>query len=108
MPIESVTERRSHADYVKAGRPVVIKGALASWKALSTWSLDYLRALVGEVRVPVEISATRFFPPLHTDPGYEFSQNSVEMTVAEYIDKAILGAPRPEKYYAAGLSIPEK
>jgi len=43
-------------DYVSKNRPVIIKNALAGWKALSKWTSDYLDKSIGSVQVSVTVT----------------------------------------------------
>lgn len=50
-----------HADYVKKGVPVVIRGAVEGWSALTKWNFDYLKKTVGSISVPVAKSHSGVF-----------------------------------------------
>lgn len=63
MPEEAdyVVDRRDHLgakefaeDYVRQGRPVLVKRALEGCSALLRWSLDYLRSEVGHQQIPLK------------------------------------------------------
>lgn len=41
---------------VASDKPAIITGAMTGWKALSLWTVDYLKSTVGKTRVPVSVS----------------------------------------------------
>ncbi len=49
--IERPSPEFFHQHFVSGSRPVIITGAMNQWSALSLWTLDYLKATVGEVIV---------------------------------------------------------
>jgi lysine-specific demethylase 8 len=40
-------------DFVRASRPVVLRGAISEWPAMRRWSLDYFKGRFGERELPV-------------------------------------------------------
>ena len=41
------------SDFVRASRPVVLRGAIDDWPAMKKWSLDYFRRVFGDRQLPV-------------------------------------------------------
>ena len=41
------------ADFVRPSRPVILRGAIADWPALTKWSLDYFKREFGNRQLPV-------------------------------------------------------
>jgi len=41
------------SDFVKASRPVILRGAIADWPAMTKWSLDYFKKAFGDRELPV-------------------------------------------------------
>ncbi len=41
------------SDFVQASRPVILRGAIDDWPAMSKWSLDYFKEAFGERELPV-------------------------------------------------------
>lgn len=66
---ESIDFGTFFGEFYARNRPLILTGAIGSWRALSAWSLDYLEAAVGPVLV--ELQAGR-----STDRLYE--QNSAK------------------------------
>jgi lysine-specific demethylase 8 len=42
-----------YADFVRASRPVILRGAIADWPAMKKWSLDYFKHEFGDRQLPV-------------------------------------------------------
>lgn len=43
-------------EFVSKNRPVIIKNALSKWRALTSWSSDYLRKRLGSLSVSVTVT----------------------------------------------------
>jgi hypothetical protein len=41
------------ADFVRASRPVIVRGAIADWPAMGKWSLAYFRREFGDRQLPI-------------------------------------------------------
>jgi LPS sulfotransferase NodH len=67
--------------YYAANRPVVITGALGKWRALTRWTPDYLKSVLG--RAYVEVMTNR-----ESDPDYEanWQAHREVMAFSEYVD----------------------
>jgi LPS sulfotransferase NodH len=80
----SSNDFRDH--YYAANRPVLFDGRLASWRALSEWTPDYLRRELGDITV--EVMTDR-----NADPDFEVNaaKHRTSMRFGDYIDKVQSG-----------------
>jgi ribosomal protein L16 Arg81 hydroxylase len=99
--VEPPSREEFFRTWQRANRPVIFKGAVRHWKAVSQWNMDYLKSAIGDLTVPVEVSATGHFPRDVRNIAL------TEMPVREYIDKAILGDPGELRYYLSETPIQE-
>lgn len=49
--VEHISAERFQNEFVKKGQPVVIKGAVENWAALSKWSNEFFRDEYGEIKI---------------------------------------------------------
>ena len=75
------------AQYVRASRPVVLRGAIDEWPAMKLWSRDYFKRRFGHRRVP----AVRKKNGTLYDPKAGLNYETV--SVADYVDLLAAGNP---------------
>ena len=82
--------------YYSKNRPVIMKGALDHWKALTLWTPNYLKEHYGQHTV--EIQANR-----QSDPQYELNtdRHKTLMGFAEYIDTITTAGVTNDYYMTA-------
>jgi hypothetical protein len=97
--IDPPSREEFFSHWLYANKPVIFKGAVRHWKAVSTWNMEYLKAAVGDVTLPVEVSPTDHFPRDLANVAL------TPMSVRDYIDNAILGTPGEQHYYLSEASI---
>jgi hypothetical protein len=51
---EGLTEREFIQEYLRQRRPVVVTDGMRDWAARGKWTPEYLKGLVGELRVPLQ------------------------------------------------------
>ncbi|KAI0209341.1 Bifunctional peptidase and (3S)-lysyl hydroxylase JMJD7 [Lamellibrachia satsuma] len=56
-----------HKDWVAANRPVVIKGVIDHWPALTKWNTQYLREKIGTKNVTVTVTPSGYADAVHGD-----------------------------------------
>ncbi|MEN2383867.1 MAG: cupin-like domain-containing protein [Gloeotrichia echinulata DEX184] len=59
--IHKVTPEEFKRKIVSSRQPVIITGKIASWKASSLWSVDYLNTVVGNKEINVHVSKNQIF-----------------------------------------------
>jgi hypothetical protein len=80
--VHNPSQEEFERDYVARGRPVVLTGALDSWRGPSVWTPEYFRSKVGSRRVPIEVRRQG-----HMNQGERFE----ELTISEYFDRMEAG-----------------
>jgi LPS sulfotransferase NodH len=82
----NVSVREFRDEYYAANRPVVLEGLISRWRALSSWTPDYLKRAVGDLTV--EVMTDR-----NSDPEFErnAARHRTPMKFGEYIDKVSSG-----------------
>lgn len=98
-----VVERRTNLSrdefrdrYYAANRPVIIEGLMTAWRAVETWTADYLKGMAGDQLI--EIMAGR-----DADPKYEINAPNHRTMVrfADYIDRVYGGLVSNDQYLVA-------
>jgi len=79
----------------------LIKGYAESWPASRLWSMDYLKRIVGHIKVPVEAHFLPLFMP-HVEVN-TFPEEI--MTMSEFIDKLDQQPNAGKWYYGSALSL---
>lgn len=94
---EGEPSREEFRDVVAAGRPLMMRGAVRSWKAVGSWTPDSIGEKAGHRVVPVELY-----------PGGSYYQSWLvfETTVRRYLELAAQSDAR-EKFYLAEVRIDE-
>jgi len=82
--------------YYAANRPVIIEGLMSHWKAMTKWTPDYLKDVVGD-RI-VEVMTSR-----DADPQYEIngSKHRTDLSFAAYVDMVYSGKITNDYYMVA-------
>jgi hypothetical protein len=82
--------------YYATNTPVILTDLMHHWRALSLWTLEYLKSTYGHVQV--EIQANR-----NQDPKFEFNKNQHRRIVrmAHFIDVIIQGGETNDYYMVA-------
>jgi hypothetical protein len=79
------------SDFVRASRPVVLRGVIADWPAMKKWSLDYFKRELGDRELPV----------VRERDGAQYeSQNGLHyerIRLADYCD--LIGDGKPHDLY---------
>lgn len=98
--VQGITTERFLKEFYAAGRPVVLTGEMADWPALSRWTPDYLKRLVGSA--PVEFQARR-----NSNEGFELEKDSHKhvMPFDAFVDR-IVAEPGNDAYITAYNSGP--
>ncbi|OQV19329.1 Lysine-specific demethylase 8 [Hypsibius exemplaris] len=78
------------AAFLRLKRPLMLKGILETWPALSKWSPEYVRSICGSRTVPVELGKR------YTDEDW----GQELMTISAFIDKYIYMLDNPDKKIA--------
>nr|VFK55122.1 MAG: Ribosomal protein L16 Arg81 hydroxylase, contains JmjC domain [Candidatus Kentron sp. TUN]VFK61083.1 MAG: Ribosomal protein L16 Arg81 hydroxylase, contains JmjC domain [Candidatus Kentron sp. TUN] len=105
-PCEMVESTRSispedfRGDFVEQHRPLLIKGGIEHWNAISLWDNDYLRERVGFHTVSVETSRDQFQGRLFTDA------QKVDMPFPRFLDRLSLPEGKTD-YFVAAFQFPE-
>lgn len=99
--IEPPNRDTFYKNYVLPNKPVVISHAINEWKAFSDWSVDYFKAIAGNINIRVEVSPNRVFPPVHGQPHERAGYRIESMTFGQYIDKITSENLVGEGYYFA-------
>jgi ribosomal protein L16 Arg81 hydroxylase len=96
---EALSRDEFFRGYYFQNRPVIMTGALQTWRALELWTPDYLRSRVGDRTV--EIQAHR-----NADPRYEIDSDRHKRSIrfAEYVDMVYSGGPTNDYYMTANNS----
>jgi LPS sulfotransferase NodH len=82
--------------YYAANRPVIIQNLMTGWRAMTAWTPEYLKSVVGDL--VVEIMAGR-----DADPKYEMNgrKHRTELRFADYIDMVYRGKVTNDYYMVA-------
>ena len=105
-----VIERRSHLSrdefrdrFYAANRPVIIEGLMTGWRAMTTWTPDYLKSVAGDRMVEVMTGRD-------ADPKYEMNarKHRTEMRFADYIDMVYSGRVTNDYYMVANNAFFQK
>jgi hypothetical protein len=84
-------------------RPVVLTGVMQEWRAVSAWTNNYLKAVIGETDVVVSVSARHTFNPC---PEKAYGEINRPMKFGEYLALVETNdADRSGLYYKAGASL---
>lgn len=82
-------------DFFKPRRPVVLAGASGGWGA-SSWTLDYLASVAGDISVPVFKSRTPVFRP---EVNHAYDRMRVPMRFGDYVKMIKGGRAGDDCYY---------
>jgi lysine-specific demethylase 8 len=93
--IHKVTPEEFKRKIVSSRQPVIITGKIASWKASSLWSVDYLNTVVGNKEINVNVSKNKIFT---YDPQADFTFCSRKMKFTDFTDW-ILQEKKADEYY---------
>jgi len=79
--VEEIDPRRFFDEFYFANRPVLLRGLMSTWKALSTWTPQYFAERFGDVEI--EVQAGR-----ESDSRYDerFESHRCRMRLAEFVD----------------------
>lgn len=106
--VETLTEELFDRNFVAGKQPVIVAGAMKGWRAQSAWTLDYLKTVIGDAKVRVEVSPTDCFPShLGQDPS-NFKRGVQQMRFARYADSVSLEGKTPHRYYLSDASIMDR
>jgi hypothetical protein len=80
--VESIEPRRFFDEFYFANRPVLLRGLMSTWKALSTWTPQFLADRFGGLEI--EVQADR-----DSDSRYDerFESHRTRMRLSEFVDK---------------------
>jgi lysine-specific demethylase 8 len=93
--LEGVSPRDFVERYEPSDQPFVIAGGALDWLAVSRWSPEYLKKLIGSVVLPHKLSASHQHPNFHA-PTLKETFARATSTVSELIDRITTG-PREER-----------
>ncbi len=77
--VSTITKEDFIKNYFKPQKPVVIERFIEDWPAFTKWNLDYIKAVAGDIVVPLYDDR----PVSHEDG---FNQPHAKMKMASYID----------------------
>ena len=77
--VDTISREDFHTHYLKPRRPLLIKNLSHSWPAYRKWSLDYMKASIGDIRVPL-------YDSRKADPAAPINAAGTEMPFGDYID----------------------
>ena len=77
--VETITKEDFIKKYFKPQKPVVIEGFIEDWPAYSKWSLDYMKEVAGDKKVPL-------YDDRPVDYKYGFNEPHATMKMSEYVD----------------------
>lgn len=77
--VDDITPADFERHYLKPRRPLVIKNLSRRWPAYDKWSLDYMKAVVGDITVPLYDSGK-------ADPAAPINAASSHMAFGDYIE----------------------
>jgi hypothetical protein len=86
--------------YLRAGRPVVIEGAVRDWPAIGRWSVEHLRATPARGPVPVDVYERGDFFDIGGALGH---RKRVHRSFAAYLETPV--APSGARTYAPDLEL---
>ncbi len=66
-------------NYLKARRPIVIKGLTENWAAREKWTTDYLKKIAGHLEVPL-------YDNSKSDPSKPINSAAAHMLFGDYLD----------------------
>jgi ribosomal protein L16 Arg81 hydroxylase len=99
--VEHVTRNEFHAGLLARKLPVVIKDGLADWKAVQTWSPDYLASVLGDRPVRVAVAAGHKYDYNATNSSFDqltqFRKDT--MPFSAFAAKVQKPGPAGEHYY---------
>jgi hypothetical protein len=80
--VESIDPRRFFDEFYFANRPVLLRGLMSTWKALSTWTPQFLADRFGGLEI--EVQADR-----ESDSRYDerFENHRTRMRLSEFVDR---------------------
>jgi hypothetical protein len=77
-------------------KPVIITGKITDWKAYSSWSVDYLKNVVGHKEINVNFSKNKIF---NFDSEIDFTVPSKKMKFTDFTDWILEEKTTDEYYY---------
>lgn len=80
--VDQIEPQRFFDEFYFANRPVLLRGLMSNWKALSTWTPGFFADRFGDVSI--EVQAGRDSNPLYDE---QFNSHRCWMPLAEFIDK---------------------
>jgi hypothetical protein len=97
QPVRRLTDppQRLLDAFARAGEPVIVRGALTSWRAVGTWSPEALRDRMGALELPVYVVPQGRIL-IDDETGFRIER----MTVARYVDHVLSG--EPPRWYLRG------
>lgn len=104
--IDTPTTEDFRRNFISRSKPVIIEGATENWKALSSWTDDYLKSVIGATKVRVEVSSNNYFPSLQDGPKTERQYRQISF--ADYVGFISSENTRADKYYLSDSSLFEK
>jgi hypothetical protein len=77
--VDDISKEDFEKNYLNARKPLIIKNMAKTWPAYEKWSLDYMKAVVGDKVVPLYDSSK-------ADPSKPINAAAKEMKFGDYID----------------------
>ncbi|MDF3077360.1 MAG: cupin-like protein [Sphingobacteriaceae bacterium] len=77
--VETISTEDFQKKYLKPRQPVVIKGLTKDWPAREKWTPEYLKSVVGDIKVPL-------YDNSKADPAKPINSATTHMAFDEYID----------------------
>jgi hypothetical protein len=77
--VDLISKEDFEKNYLIPRKPLVIKNLAKDWPAYQKWTMDYLKAVVGDKTVPLYDSAK-------ADPSKPINASAADMKFADYID----------------------
>ncbi len=77
--VEDISKEEFYTKFLKPRKPVILRNLAHKWPAFEKWNFDYMKAMVGDVEVPLYDSSK-------ADPSAPINASAAKMKFSEYID----------------------
>ncbi|PST84087.1 cupin [Pedobacter yulinensis] len=77
--VDDITKSEFEQKYLNLRKPVIIRKMAKNWPAYEKWTMDYMKQVVGDTKVPLYDSSK-------ADPSKPINASAAEMKFGDYID----------------------
>lgn len=92
------SESEFFARYLRQERPAVFRDYVSAWPAMQRWSLAWFKERHGHTPLPIYTGRNL---PVASDSRRAFTEDSLTLTLADFIDSLQDPAPREPRYLSA-------